>query len=38
VKILSNGTFNKKVTIDGCAVSAAAQTKVEAAGGSVKSA
>jgi len=38
VKILSNGTFNKKVTIDGCAVSAAAQTKVEVAGGSVKSA
>lgn len=36
VKILSDGAIEKKVTVQGCAVSAAAQEKIEKAGGSVK--
>lgn len=35
VKILGTGTLTKKVTIEGCMISASAQTKVEAAGGKV---
>lgn len=36
VKILSDGAIAKKVTVEGCAVSAAAKEKIEKAGGSVK--
>lgn len=36
VKVLSDGAITKKVTIEGCAVSAAAREKIEKAGGSVK--
>ena len=35
VKILGNGDLTKKLTISGCQVSASAQKKIEAAGGSV---
>jgi large subunit ribosomal protein L15 len=35
VKILANGDLTKKFTLSGCMVSAAAKTKIEAAGGSV---
>lgn len=36
VKILSDGAIAKKVTIEGCAVSAAAREKIEKAGGTIK--
>ncbi len=36
VKILSNGTIDKKLKIEGCDISASAKTAVEKAGGSVK--
>lgn len=36
VKVLSDGAITKKVTVEGCAVSAAAREKIEKAGGSVK--
>lgn len=35
VKILGNGELSKKLTVSGCAVSAAAREKIEKAGGSV---
>jgi large subunit ribosomal protein L15 len=35
VKILGNGELTKKLTVEGCQVSASAKTKIEAAGGSV---
>ncbi|MBP9821797.1 MAG: 50S ribosomal protein L15 [Candidatus Pacebacteria bacterium] len=35
IKILGNGSIDKKVTVTGCTVSEAAKTKIEAAGGSV---
>ena len=35
VKILGNGELSKKLTIEGCAVSASARAKIEKAGGSV---
>lgn len=35
VKILSDGTLTKKLTIQGCAVSAGARAKITAAGGSI---
>lgn len=35
IKILGNGDLNKKVTIEGCLVSATAQEKISKAGGSV---
>ena len=38
VKILGEGELSKKLTIDVAAVSKSAQTKIESAGGSVKSA
>lgn len=37
VKILGTGEVTKKFIIEGCAVSASARTKVEAAGGEVRS-
>lgn len=36
VKILAAGDIDKKLTIENCAVSAAAKAKIEKAGGSVK--
>jgi large subunit ribosomal protein L15 len=36
VKILGTGEITKKITIEGCAVSVAAKSKVEAAGGVVR--
>ena len=36
VKILGNGELSKKLTVEGCEVSASAKNKIEAAGGSVK--
>lgn len=36
VKILATGELSKKLTVTGCAVSAAARAKIEAAGGEVK--
>ncbi len=36
VKILGNGELTKKLSVEGCEVSASAKTKIEAAGGSVK--
>ncbi len=36
VKILSNGVLDKKLTIEGCLVSASARAAIEKAGGSVK--
>lgn len=35
VKILGNGELTKKLSVEGCQVSASAKTKIEAAGGSV---
>lgn len=35
VKILGNGSIEAKITLTGCAVSATAKTKIEAAGGKV---
>jgi len=35
VKILGNGDLTKKLTVEGCLVSATAKAKIEAAGGSV---
>jgi large subunit ribosomal protein L15 len=35
VKILATGEITKKVTIEGCQISKAAQAKIEAAGGKV---
>jgi large subunit ribosomal protein L15 len=35
VKILATGTLTKKLTVEGCEVSAAAKAKIEAAGGKV---
>jgi large subunit ribosomal protein L15 len=35
VKILATGSLSKKVTIEGCLISAQAKAKVEAAGGAV---
>jgi large subunit ribosomal protein L15 len=36
VKILGNGELKKKLVVEGCQVSGSAQSKIEAAGGSVK--
>lgn len=36
VKVLSVGEISKKLTVDGCEISAAAKEKIEKAGGSVK--
>ena len=36
VKVLSDGSITKKVTVEGCAVSAAAREKIEKAGGVIK--
>ena len=36
VKVLGTGDLTKKLTVSGCTVSAAARTKIEAAGGSVQ--
>lgn len=36
VKVLGSGAVSKKLTISGCAVSASARQKIEAAGGSIK--
>jgi len=36
VKVLGTGELTKKLTVTGCTVSAAARTKIEAAGGSVQ--
>lgn len=36
VKILGDGVLTKKVTVSGCAVSAEAKKKIEAAGGTIK--
>ncbi|OGD23481.1 50S ribosomal protein L15 [Candidatus Azambacteria bacterium RBG_16_47_10] len=36
VKIVSDGTITKKVTVEGCAVSVVAREKIEKAGGAVK--
>ncbi len=35
VKILSDGALTKKITVQGCAISAAARAKIEKAGGAV---
>jgi len=35
IKVLNNGDLTKKLTIEGCKVSASAQEKIEKAGGSV---
>lgn len=35
VKILGTGELSKKLTIDGCVVSASARTKIEKAGGTI---
>ena len=37
VKILGDGDLSKKLTVSGCAVSAAAKAKIEAAGGQILS-
>ena len=37
IKILGNGNLSKKLTIEGCLVSATAEKKISDAGGSVKS-
>ena len=35
IKVLGNGDLKKKLTVDVCAVSAGAKTKIEAAGGTI---
>jgi large subunit ribosomal protein L15 len=35
IKILGNGNLDKKLTVEGCKVSASAQEKIEKAGGSI---
>ncbi len=36
IKILADGDISKKITVEGCELSAAAREKIEQAGGSVK--